>query len=129
MLSWYPNSTLHCMRLMQPFRYQHKKISPIVVPPFNIKIIPNTVLPRLMSKFKIPVNAVRPCSTPHQSTVSTSERLTFSSTCFCQKDERALPENYMAENLSFFLVECSISDYSPSTFSSLSLTDHSASKG
>jgi hypothetical protein len=86
----------------------------------NSNILPNATVQRTVSKFRS--NTVRPCSTSHHSTFSTSERLTVSSTDLFQKDERALSGNLHSRK---FIcprpVKCSASHYFPSTFSLLSL--------
>jgi hypothetical protein len=76
------------------------KFRPKVAPSHvNTKISRNAALPRLMSKFRTPIECSKTllsfshCSTSHLSTFSTSERLTFSSIYLYQKDKWALLGN------------------------------------
>jgi hypothetical protein len=81
------------------------KFRPKVAPPPPQSKFQRTLVPRIVSISRS--SAARPCSssvlrsTSHRSAFCTSQRLTFSSTYFYQRDERALPGNLHSRTFLF----------------------------
>jgi hypothetical protein len=120
-LSWYPNSTLYCMPLMQPC--QHQNFRPkVALPPISIsKFLQSAALPRLISKFKIAHERIRPCSTSHP-TFSTSKRLTFTKPIFARRTSGHCLGTFVAANLTLCSSRYKIMPIAtPPTFSSPAL--------
>lgn len=103
---------------MPPYQHEHQNCALCSSTDVNIKMLPNSALPRLISKFKtlnectITLLNMSPFTTSHCSTFSTSDRLTFSTHLY-QKDGRALPEYPDSRKFTFPPVKCSVSHYFP----------------
>jgi hypothetical protein len=122
MMSWYPNSTLHCMPLMQPTQYWYQNFVLSSLPHIKIKISPHAALPKfniwIRSSNWVQLNPTQLLFLIH---LSSTECLTSSPTHLYQKDERALPGDLVNLALLPPGVKCSVSHY-PYTFPSLSLS-------